>query len=602
MKNVHVFTLPALLVAASLSLNLSAPVVQADTVAEDGHIVFGVISDTHVTPSKTLQRERFSEALKFFSGTSGPVDAVDALAVVGDLTDSGTASELGQWGAIKNADLAPSIPLLASMGNHESSNYAAFEANTGNKPSDVAVIGGYHFITVSPGAGTMNEATGRPTSANTSSYSYAVPWLERQLAIAEAASPDRPVFVFFHHPIRNTFYVSNEWYGSGFETVFANHPRAVTFSGHIHSPNNHPLSIWQDGGFTAVNTVTTSYFELESGMIYGTVPPKASQAAQGMVIEVEGSQVTIKNWDFLSKTWIDQTWSFDVTRPLPYTDAARRPRAVAPVFGDDAGIRVFNIRDSRVNIEFDQARIPANDVQDIVHSYRYEFVDEGTGRIDANFATWSDYYFLPWRPTLLYYDSNGDPADVTGLKPGTNYLVRITAYDAWGLASAPLTTTFTTTGDSDPSTRPATFDELRAGYLPVDLLDVDFGDGSARDNSARAHTISGGSGNIAYDATMGKPVASFSQNSAQAFRVPWSTEDYAKTNDGLTLEVVFKAEAFDNASYVDLVGNMQSAGFGLEIPRPASLTSQYGDMELWAHVGGNYVSAKRSSDAFAWGQ
>ncbi|MCL2786905.1 MAG: metallophosphoesterase [Micrococcales bacterium] len=440
------FRIPALLVAAGLSLALPALPTQGASVAEDDHVIFGVISDTHVTPTKTLQRNRFSKAAKFFSGVDSPINAVDALAVVGDLTDNGTAAELDQWGAIKNADLSPEVKLLASMGNHENSRYADFERNTGNRPNEVTVINGYTFITLSPGAGTLNEATGRPSSTNGSNYAYAVPWLNQQLAIAEAASPDKPIFVFFHHPIRYTFYVSHEWYGSGLAGVLDNHPRAVTFSGHIHTPNMHPQSIWQDGGFTAVNTVTTSYYELETGMIYGSVPPKASEAAQGLIIEASGSTVTIKNYDFISDSWIDQTWTFDVTQPLPYTDAVRRPKAVAPVFAPEAQIRVFNVRDTRVNIEFDQASIPANEVQDIVHSYRYEFRNLLTGRNDADFKTWSDYYFLPLKPTLLYYDGNGNPADVTGLRRSTDYEVRITAYDAWGLASTPLTTTFTTTG------------------------------------------------------------------------------------------------------------------------------------------------------------
>ena len=65
-----------------------------------------------------------------------------------------------------------------------------------------------------------------------------------------------------------------------------------------------PTSIWQDGGYTAVNTVTLSYMEMESGMVYGTIPPNASDIAQGMIIEAEGSKVTIKNYDFLSNQYI----------------------------------------------------------------------------------------------------------------------------------------------------------------------------------------------------------------------------------------------------------------------------------------------------------
>ena len=96
---------------------------------------------------------------------------------------------------------------------------------------------------MSPGSGTLNEETGKGSSQGGGNYTYAVEWLQKQLEETVQEDDSKPIFVFFHHPIKDTFYVSNEWYGSGLDQVFKKYPQVVAFSGHIHSPNNMPTSI-----------------------------------------------------------------------------------------------------------------------------------------------------------------------------------------------------------------------------------------------------------------------------------------------------------------------------------------------------------------------
>ncbi|MDR2088081.1 MAG: metallophosphoesterase, partial [Clostridiales Family XIII bacterium] len=553
---------------------------------EDETVTFGVVSDTHVTATNYTTQARTEEAFKFYSDLG-----VDAVVVAGDLTDNGSTSEMDAWKASMQAGKSDDVRLIASMGNHEANKWANFEGATGNKANDVKVVNGYYFITVSPGAGTLAPATGRASGINQSTYSYAVEWLDEQLDIAEAASPDKPIFVFFHHPIRYTFYVSHEWYGHGLETVFDDHPRAVTFSGHIHSPNNHPKSIWQkEDGYTAINTVTLKYFEVESGMIYGSRPPNNGNAAQGLLVTADGSEVTVQNYDFISDSWIEQTWNFDAApgAERPYTAATRSAQGVAPVFDEDAEIKVTQVGETVARVDFTQAHIPANGhPDDVVHSYKYDFVNKSTGLTDLTFKTFSEYYFLPMSETTGY--------NVSGLQPGTEYEVRIYAYDAlgapqgyqggWeagGKESEPLTGTFTTQGASpDPSNN---FDVYRQGVAPADLLDVDFADGVISDHSALKHAFTGGANNIAFDEDLGKYVANFTGNTAQAWKTAWSSEDYKKTLDGLTLEAAFKADPL--TGWVDVAGNMQSAGYGFEIGPEAGGTFY---LEFWCHVDGYKV-------------
>lgn len=530
-------------------------------------VSFGVVSDTHVTAAKATEQQRLAKAFQFYSDAG-----VDTMVVDGDLTDNGAKSEYDTWQAIKDENLK--IPLIASMGNHENNSADRFTAATGNKPNDHKVINGYHFITLSPGSGTLDEETGKGSSQGGGNYTYAVEWLKKQLDAAVAEDPAKPVFVFFHHPIRDTFYVSNEWYGSGLDEIFKDYPQAVTFSGHIHSPNNMPTSIWQDGGYTAVNTVTLSYMEMEKGMIYGSVPPNASQIAQGLVVEAQGSKVTIKNYDFLAGQWIPQTWTFDVAEQLPYTDE-REANAQAPYFEEDAVVTVSEIKDDSAKIEFTQAKVPENNVGDIVHSYRYDFVNIKTGEVVKTFKTWSDYYLQPMPGTMTQ--------TAPDLDPGTSYEVRIYGIDAYQKVSENyISAQFTTTGEEDGAPG---FDDMVTGVPKADLLDADFVGGNVSDHSGAGHEFYGSDGsNITMDEELGKETAVFTGSKSDAFLTKWTDEQYIKTNDGFTLETTFKVDKF-SSNYVDLIGNMQGAGVGFELSQSSS-DPDSALLEAWVHIGG----------------
>lgn len=386
------------------SILSSSKVYALENSSVDSTVTFGVISDTHVTPNKTTEKNRLAQAFQLIGSQNA-----DAAVVVGDLTDSGSKAEYDTWSSIMKANKG-NVQLIASMGNHEGNSADLFTEATGDKPNANYVIKGYHFITLSPGSGSFDAATGKGSSQGGSDYAYVVDWLKQQLDAAVKEDPKKPIFVFFHHPLKNTFYVSDEWYGSGlatgkdesFKSVFTGYPQVVTFSGHIHSPNNNPKSIWQDGGFTAVNTVTTSYLEMESGMVNGTIPADAHDVAQGMLIEAEGSKVTIRNYDMISNQFIPQTWVFDVSKPseFPYTKA-RDAVAKAPVFPQNAAVRVSNISDTGVKLNFDQAVMESNNIGDIVHSYRYDIVNKKTGNVDKTFKNWSEYYRLPMPDVII---------------------------------------------------------------------------------------------------------------------------------------------------------------------------------------------------------
>ena len=472
-KLLSVFLVIGMIIAPAtvMSTNAAEYVFTGNAENTADKVTFGVICDMHTGATghgagATGQADRLNKILEWYSEQD-----VEALAMVGDITGNGNQVNMTTLKNCIDHYLDPSIKVFASMGNHEydtASNSDIFSNTLGMEPNAHYVINGYHFITLSPGfssAGVVTNprngaiaARGRNTTLlglGNDMYSHIQSWAEQRIQYAIAEDPEKPVFVFFHHPLRYSFYVSSEWYGSGLgngnSSFLSRYPQVVSFSGHIHSPNNEPRSIWQDGGFTTVNAVTTYYFELEQGFAgnnrnatgTSTMAKGDGIAEQGLVIEAEGSVVTIKNYDFASGDWIDQTWMFDVSEELPYTTAKRAAKAQKPVFAEDAEISISNKQTTEVTVTFDVASLPEpSEVGEIIHHYRYTLRNAETGTLVRTFNQWSDFMFLPVRDTYTQI--------VGGLTHSTEYILTIEAVGSFGLESGnnlrsePISTVFAT--------------------------------------------------------------------------------------------------------------------------------------------------------------
>jgi hypothetical protein len=314
--------------------------------------------------------------------------------------------------------------------------------------------------------------------------------------MAKAANPGKPIFVFLHWPIQNTFYVSDEWYTSSFgsnpsDYFFKDDPEVVVFGGHIHSPNSDPRSIWQDG-FTSVNTATLHYMEMEAagspkkylgdssnGISTSSTPRHpilrdartatgadigtytSGPAAQGMIVSVKGSEVIIENFDFDVSTGptnnvekIPQTWKFDVAHPesFPYTQTKRTSEKAAPLFDAstpsgmavNGKIRIVQAGSTSIIVNFDQARMPSFKPDgEVVHSYRFEIWNkEPVPSLERTAYQWSDFMYTPRLQKTTYTQLLG------GLQAGTEYELRIYAYGSFQECSAQYLTVDFTTAES----------------------------------------------------------------------------------------------------------------------------------------------------------
>jgi len=390
---------------------------------------FTVTSDVHLKDSGgEAESTRLGLMIRssYAIAESSSYNKLDAVAFSGDLTDSGTPTQLGQFKTICDANLKGTTQNLAVIGNHEFSydkanTLANFESIVGLPYRYNKVINGVHFIGMAPD----NGGSGYTLETQI--------WLNKQLKDAVADNPANPIFVFQHHHIFGTVYGSLSWGNPDLNAVLSQYPQVVDFSGHSHYPANDPASIWQ-GAFTALGTATLSYFEMEYFPLTGGQFPAGNRnAAQMYVVEVDAHGATrIRTFDLLANQFIGETYY--ITTPsdkttFAYNTENRRDKDNSPAFAAGAKLTAAKTADGSYSIHFPAAK---DDI--IVRQYEIE-VNQKLGPVVFKTTHLSDYYYTPM-PTA--YDIN-----VGQLTSGKTYIARVVAANAYYKLSKPITLTFT---------------------------------------------------------------------------------------------------------------------------------------------------------------
>ena len=260
-------------------------------------IRFAVASDLHISYTSDSSAKRFEKLFKTayaYAGSDPEYSSLDAVVLVGDLTNYGRANDFTALNSVISRCKKDETQILSVMGNHELHEGGApvYLEKMDDSLNKHFVINGIHFIGISPD---------HENGFSASSIIYLRDELEKA---ASESGPDTPIIVFRHHHIKDTVYVSSEWYAdtsSVIKKILEKYPQVIDFSGHSHGPVNNPTSIWQ-GGFTALGTGTLSYFEMTSGMSYGTIPPNADRAAQYYIVEISADdRVKIMPFDILTE-------------------------------------------------------------------------------------------------------------------------------------------------------------------------------------------------------------------------------------------------------------------------------------------------------------
>ena len=260
----------------------------ADTVAGDGAIRIGVISDTHVTGPESA--ERLAEALEFFARRR-----VDVVVHCGDITDLGYVAQLDVFASVWRRTMPAGVPLVAAFGNRDMSDTSKMPAERREADRD-------RLILADPAAamkrvcGWSGEFGVRALEVKGVAF-VAADWksegeLERFLSTRPGLRSAKALVSAQHpHPAGTVFAADiGSWMADdGRATCYLKmFPQAWSFSGHSHLPFTSPLGLWR-GDFSAA----------AAGSFY-LGPPSASGGMEVSVLTLRGGDTELERRDLVS--------------------------------------------------------------------------------------------------------------------------------------------------------------------------------------------------------------------------------------------------------------------------------------------------------------
>jgi Icc-related predicted phosphoesterase len=370
---------------------------------------FAVMSDAHFgTASGYGSYCKVSRALRNIVQKGN----LDAIFVVGDLTENGTAKQYDQlWAVFKDENIIPVRQrVVFMMGNHE---YHSKENSVDNYTTKIKQplhqyidIKGYPFITLS--------------MSNRSGYDNEVKlFLAEKMEDASKKYVDKPIFIFSHIPPANTCYGSKSDGNSVFLSILEQYPQAVFFSGHTHTPIGDPRTVWQ-GDFTSINDGSTCSLWSESGEVdneTGGWYRHGDNTTEAMIVNVRaGSLLDIERWD---------TFHNEPMPNLPVDwknkNYRNRIKKTVPTFAD--GVKpTVQITGNGCIVTFPQARD-----EEVVFRYFVEIKDGGK-TVTLNKKS-SEFFLNSMMPEKL-------SVDFFSLPPGKKLTANVTALDSFNNKSA----------------------------------------------------------------------------------------------------------------------------------------------------------------------
>lgn len=314
---------------------------------------FIVTSDIHYKVDTDIEKERFEKGMKkaYEYAEQESYKNIDAFFAVGDFANRGQADEMQKFKESLDAAIMPETKITLMLASHEfmsEGQEAAIEKLKqiyNMEPDNYFNIKGCSFICLSTEDGCRIKEKKQE-------------WLKEKLELSAANGRKAPIFVFQHPHLTDTVYGSINWGEDDINSILADYPQVIDFSGHSHAPINDPRSIHQKY-VTSLNTGSFSYFELdEFDLMTGTVPPDAKQCAQFYIVEVnEENAVRILSYDILTERFFDNEYLIETPwEPESFIYTSERALTEAkPYFADDT-VCVITTEENKLNIEFSQAK------------------------------------------------------------------------------------------------------------------------------------------------------------------------------------------------------------------------------------------------------
>ncbi len=520
---------------------------------------FAALSDVHYDLSHTNtspQHVRFARAIQFMNeyAAKQKYDKFDALVVAGDFSNHGVIEEIGPFKKTMDDNLKSATKRVLCMGNHEyyGGNRDLWEKTFATLANRHQVINGYHFITVSPEKGTCAE----------NDYVYAIDWLEKNLAEAQADDPKKTIFVIQHYHVHSTVSGSYNLPGNfpagvhDFQKTLRKYPQVFHISGHSHVPSVDPRSIWQ-GEFTAIGTGSMSYYGLYS-YDHKYEIQKSSIAQTGLAgtfllfdIFRDGT-IRIKLYDTLTDSFHDREYL--VVDPLNigkfiYTNK-RAEKAKQPSWPSDAMVSVLKTGISTADIEFSQGVD-----EQCLTGYRFtidRLLDNKWVPYAVDFA-WSDYFMKQRAPKIA--------VTLNGLLSNTSYRIRIFATNAFQKTSSiPLNVEFKTLADEK-------YVDRKSLKPQANVINLFFEDGKPVNNPSDPSFKSAprilGKPQFIQDNKLGAAVLLNGED--ECLQIPVSTRNYDRIRTEITIAVKFRLDlSKKEKDVISIFGNTESGGLAFE--------------------------------------
>ncbi len=527
---------------------------------------FAAVSDCHIGRGKDDQN-KLRKTLKILVSQTPKLDAIF---IVGDITDSGTANQYSTLKSIIDAEVPSStgIKVVVMMGNHDyiAGNYDGTGRINHNQTfpgqyHQYLEIKGYPFITLSH----QNYNGFVPNTGDEANDPRT--FLTEKLQDAAQNYSGKPIFVFFHKPANGTVYGTNNEGGSSWgmnhlTEILKPYKQIIAFSGHSHYPIGDERSIDQ-GNFTAINVGELSYGEVEKGFVDGIHPEGSESMLQGAYVSIkENGDVLIDRYDFANDVTLKTPWLIEAPHDgtkFKYTSS--RTGGNAPYFEAGQKPTITNVKSNSCTITYPQGKD-----DDVVHHYIIETINTQTGLVEKSFSMFSRFYVNIGVPATLTWP-------VEGLKSGTQYKISVKAVDSFGkISTPPIESDLFTTNNYEPNP---------SVVAPVaDLFNVAFGPNDyAVDLSAAKQTIGKvGNGITRYDSNVKMYTSRFPGDGSKFFHFSYKDNTAFKSAIGSN----FTVECFCKQAIVKdhcPFSAQESGGLGIELNSKA---------EFWAHLGGGY--------------
>lgn len=390
-----------------------------------------VTSDTHIGAINDYHSRRVEKMINTayaYADADRDYKSLDGIVFVGDISNNGRKDQFISFKLATDRTLREGTTLMPVIAkSHDSSTMgrdalAYFSSLMGGIPNDWDyVINGFHFIGLSV------------SSDSSVHYSDAqIQWLDGHIAAAVAENPEKPVFVFQHEHISDTVYGSNseyEHWGMDYLTpVLTKYSQVIDISGHSHYTANDPRSIWQDT-FTAIGDGGLNYFEFAVDGKNEYFPDNKDIQQQMLLVEISAdNRVLVRIYDLNADEFIGEynLDSFNDSSNFRYRHDDRKANASAPVFEHPEEFKAER-KLGKVTVTVPVAT-PSED--DVVFLYRIKVLDRN-GEVIYTTLTLSNYYYSTTPEGVTFTLSSTEaPAGST---------VEVTAEDAWGYVSEPLT-------------------------------------------------------------------------------------------------------------------------------------------------------------------